>query len=126
MAITNHERVGKAMELLNKWANQAAFSGDDACRALDSAGRLLTAVSAPQADEIERMKAEQLRIRFDEQARSEKHRHTPRPMTWKSAVNAVARRSIACATWSAGWNPRGGRLAPRKALRSSADGSSSR
>ena len=31
----------------NKWAYQRAFSDDDAYRALDSAGRLLTAVSAP-------------------------------------------------------------------------------
>src|SRR3990172_12003419 len=42
----------------NKWAHQEAFSSDDAYRALDSAGRLLTAVSAPQADEIEKMKME--------------------------------------------------------------------
>jgi hypothetical protein len=40
----------------NKWAHQQTFSGDDAYRALDSAGRLLTAVSAPQADEIDKMK----------------------------------------------------------------------
>src|SRR3984957_11342780 len=36
----------------NKWAHQESFSGDDTYRALDSAGRLLTAVSAPQADDI--------------------------------------------------------------------------
>ena len=58
----------------NKWAHQETFSGDDAYRALDSAGRLLTAVSAPQADDIEKMKTELLRIRFDEQARSEKRK----------------------------------------------------
>ena len=57
----------------NKWAHQQTFSSDDAYRALDSAGRLLTAVSAtPQADEIEKMKMELLRLRFDEQVRSEK------------------------------------------------------
>jgi len=33
---------------------------------------LLTAVSAPQADEIEKIKMELLRLRFDEQVRSEK------------------------------------------------------
>jgi predicted AAA+ superfamily ATPase len=58
----------------NKWAHQQQFSGDDAYRALDSAGRLLTAVSAPQADEIEKMKMELLRLRFDEQVRSEKRK----------------------------------------------------
>ena len=36
--------------------------------------RLLTAVSAPQADEIEKMKMELLRLRFDEQVRSEKRK----------------------------------------------------
>jgi predicted AAA+ superfamily ATPase len=58
----------------NRWAHQQAFSGDDAYRALDSAGRLLTAVSASQADEIEKAKMELLRVRFDEQVRSEKRR----------------------------------------------------
>ena len=58
----------------NKWAHQQTFSGDDAYRALDSAGRLLTAVSAPQADEIEKMKMELLRLRFDEQVRTEKRK----------------------------------------------------
>ncbi len=58
----------------NKWAHQETFSSDDAYRALDSAGRLLTAVSAPQAEEVEKMKMELLRVRFDEQARGEKRR----------------------------------------------------
>ena len=38
------------------------------------AARLLTAISAPQADEIEKMKMELLRLRFDEQVRSEKRK----------------------------------------------------
>src|SRR5437762_1710692 len=58
----------------NKWAHQHSFSGDDAYRALDSAGRLLTAVSAPQSDEIEKVKTELLRLRFDEQVRGEKRK----------------------------------------------------
>ena len=58
----------------NKWAHQESFSGDDAYRALDSVGRLLTAVSAPQSDELERLKMELLRVRFDEQARGERRR----------------------------------------------------
>ncbi|OWY70620.1 AAA+ family ATPase [cyanobacterium TDX16] len=58
----------------NKWAHQEAFSGDDAYRALDSAGRLLTAVSAPQAADLETMKMELLRLRFDEQVRGEKRK----------------------------------------------------
>ena len=66
--------VSELRDHRNKWAHQEAFSGDDAYRALDSAGRLLTAVSAPQADDIEKMKTELLRLRFDEQARSEKRK----------------------------------------------------
>ncbi len=66
--------VSELRDHRNRWAHQEAFTGDDAYRALDSAGRLLTAVSAPQADDIERMKTELLRIRFDEQARSEKRK----------------------------------------------------
>src|SRR5262249_18881871 len=66
--------VSELRDHRNRWAHQEAFSGDDAYRALDSAGRLLTAVSAPQADDIEKMKTELLRLRFDEQARSEKRK----------------------------------------------------
>ena len=58
----------------NKWAHQESFSSDDTYRALDSAGRLLTAVSAPEAEEIEKMKTELLRLRFDEQVRGEKRK----------------------------------------------------
>jgi predicted AAA+ superfamily ATPase len=66
--------VSELRDLRNKWAHQESFSSDDAYRALDSAGRLLTAVSAPQSDEIEKMKMELLRLRFDEQVRSEKRK----------------------------------------------------
>ncbi len=66
--------VSELRDHRNKWAHQEAFSSDDTYRALDSSGRLLTAVSAPQADEIEKMKTELLRIRFDEQARNEKRK----------------------------------------------------
>jgi hypothetical protein len=48
--------VSELRDFRNKWAHQESFSGDDSYRALDSAARLLTAVSAPQADEIEKMK----------------------------------------------------------------------
>lgn len=66
--------VSELREVRNKWAHQNPFSGDDAYRALDSASRLLTAVSASQADEVEKMKMELLRVRFDEQVRSEKRK----------------------------------------------------
>src|SRR6516225_4313539 len=50
--------LSELREHRNKWAHQQSFSGDDAYRALDSSGRLLTAVSSPQADEVEKMKIE--------------------------------------------------------------------
>src|SRR6202140_1301334 len=66
--------VSELRALRNKWAHQQTFSSDDAYRALESAGRLLAAVSAPQSDEIEKMKMELLRLRFDEQVRTEKRK----------------------------------------------------
>ena len=68
--------VSELREVRNRWAHQQTFSSDDAYRSLDSASRLLAAVSAPQADEVEKMKMELLRLRFDEQVRSEKRKST--------------------------------------------------
>jgi hypothetical protein len=68
--------VQELREVRNRCAHQHTFSTDDTYRALDSAARLLTAVSAPQADDIEKMKLELLRLRFDEQVRSERRRTT--------------------------------------------------
>ena len=55
---TERSLVNELIAVRNRWAHQETFSGDDTYRALDSAGRLLTAISAPQADEIEKMKTE--------------------------------------------------------------------
>lgn len=66
--------VSELRDVRNRWAHQNPFSSDDAYRTLDSAARLLTAVSAPQADELEKMKMELLRVRFDEQMRTEKRK----------------------------------------------------
>src|SRR5499427_1718231 len=66
--------VSELRDVRNRWAHQEPFSSDDADRALDSAERLLAAVSAPQADEIRKVKMELRRTIFDEQARSERRR----------------------------------------------------
>jgi len=66
--------VSELRDVRNKWAHQQPFSSDDADRALDSVERLLTAVSAPQADEIRKAKMELRRTIFDEQMRTEKRR----------------------------------------------------
>lgn len=66
--------VSELRDARNRWAHQQPFSTDDAYRAFDSIGRLLTAVSAPQSAELEKMKMELLRLRFDEQVRGEKRK----------------------------------------------------
>ncbi|MCG8554136.1 MAG: Swt1 family HEPN domain-containing protein [Proteobacteria bacterium] len=66
--------VRELQDVRNKWAHQQTFSSDDAYRALDSAGRLLTAVSAPETQEAEKLKMELLRVRFEEQMRTEKRK----------------------------------------------------
>ena len=66
--------VQELRDCRNKWAHQEPFSSDDADRALDSMARLLAAVSAPQADEVGKMKMELRRLTFDEQVRSEKRK----------------------------------------------------
>src|SRR6202521_3082889 len=66
--------VQELRDCRNKWAHQEPFSSDDADRALDSMARLLTAVSAPEADEVGKMKMELRRLTFDEQVRSEKRK----------------------------------------------------
>ena len=71
---TERSLVNELLAVRNRWAHQESFSGDDTYRALDSAGRLLTAISAPQSEEIEKVKMELLRVRFDEQARGEKRK----------------------------------------------------
>lgn len=64
--------VSELRETRNRWAHQATFSTDDVYRALDSMQRLLAAVSAPEAAELDRQKQEVLRVKFDEQAKREK------------------------------------------------------
>ena len=68
--------VGEMRGHRTRWAHQEPFSTDDAYRALDSTHRLLTSVSAPQSGDVEKMKMELLRLRFAEQARSQRRRTT--------------------------------------------------
>jgi len=66
--------VNELLDVRNRWAHQEPFSSDDTDRALDSMARLLTAVSAPQADDVGRMKMELRRLIYDEQVRGEKRK----------------------------------------------------
>ncbi|MGI8430509.1 MAG: Swt1 family HEPN domain-containing protein [Solirubrobacteraceae bacterium] len=72
--------VSELREMRNRWAHQTPFSTDDTYRALDSITRLLTAVSAPEAAEVEREKQELLRRRFDEQVRYENRKAAVAPV----------------------------------------------
>ena len=68
--------ISELQEFRNRWAHQKPLSGDDTYRALDSTHRLLMAVSSEQAAEVEKLKNESLRLRFEEQARSQRRRTT--------------------------------------------------
>lgn len=70
----------------NRWAHQETFSSDDAHRAMDSAARLLSAISAPEASEVEKQRQELLRVKFDEQARHEKRKAAVLPLEGQPAV----------------------------------------
>lgn len=89
LGFSERSLVSELREVRNKWAHQNPFSGDDAYRALDSAARLLTAISAPQAEEVERMKMELLRVRFEEQTRGEKRKAGGSLIEGISAANAL-------------------------------------
>ena len=74
LGFTERSLVSELRTWRNKWAHQERFSSDDTDRALDSAERLLTAVSAPQAGEVAKSKMELRRRVFDEQVRGERRR----------------------------------------------------
>lgn len=88
--------VSELRDVRNKWAHQNPFSGDDAYRALDSASRLLGAMpAAEQAAELEKLKMELLRVRFDEQARSEKRRASASAIESQADTTLKAWRDVA-------------------------------
>jgi len=67
--------VSELMTARNAWAHHHTFSYDDTHRVLDTMYRLLTAVSADEdASELQKAKEEVLRVRYDEQRRSEERR----------------------------------------------------
>jgi hypothetical protein len=81
-------------DVRNKWAHQKAFSTDDAYRAIDSVSRLLTAVSAEQVEAVESMKSEILRVKFDEQLRSQKRKESSVAVEGKPATGLRPWREI--------------------------------
>lgn len=86
--------VSEIRDWRNKWAHQQPISGDDAYRALDSTGRLLSAISASEADEVDKIKTELLRVRFDDQARGEKRKTASIPIESGAANNLKPWREV--------------------------------
>ena len=81
-------------DVRNKWAHQKAFSTDDAYRAIDSVSRLLAAVSSEHVESVEQMKAEILRVKFDEQLRSQKRKESSIAVEGKPATGLRPWREI--------------------------------
>lgn len=86
--------VSELRNTRNSWAHQSTFSTDDAYRALDSVSRLLSAISAPEAEEVEKQKQEILRVRYEEQARRETRRVTAAPVEGKPSGSLKPWREI--------------------------------
>ena len=86
--------VSELRDVRNRWAHQNPFSGDDTDRALDSVARLLTAISAPQADEVGKMKMELRRVIFEEQVRSEKRKTAGTAIESAAAANLKPWREV--------------------------------
>jgi hypothetical protein len=78
--------VSELRDVRNKWAHQKTFSTDDAYRAVDSISRLLTAVAAPEVEQSDQMKAEILRVKFDEQVRGQKRKESSIAVEGKPAA----------------------------------------
>jgi len=81
-------------DVRNKWAHQKAFSTDDAYRAIDSVSRLLAAVSSSEVEAAEQMKAEILRVKFDEQLRNQKRKESSIAVEGKPAAGLQPWREI--------------------------------
>lgn len=86
--------VSELRDTRNKWAHQESFTTDDVYRALDSIQRLLTVISAEQAEEVDRQKQELLRIRYEEQARREKRKSSTAGMEGQPAPGLKSWREI--------------------------------
>lgn len=74
MSYAERALISELIEVRNKWAHKSTFSTDDTYRALDSIARLLKAISASEAIDVEKQKQEVLRILSQEQFRQENRR----------------------------------------------------
>lgn len=86
--------VSELRDARNRWAHQKAFSTDDAYRTIDSVSRLLTAVSAAEVEPVDQMKAEILRVKFDEQVRGQKRKESGTAVEGKPAAGLLPWREV--------------------------------
>ena len=87
LSFAQRSLVSEVRTFRNDWAHQRPFSSDDTDRALDSMERLLTAVSAAEAEEVRKLKLELRRLVTDEQVRGERRKTAGLPL--ESAANAT-------------------------------------
>ena len=78
-----------------RWAHQEPLSSDDAYRVLDTANRLLAALSAAEAEDVDRLRQELLGVRFDEQARGERRKQASLAIESATAATLKPWREIA-------------------------------
>jgi len=71
LGATERSIVGEMRDVRNRWAHEVAFSTDDTYRVFDNVHRLLSAIGAKEALDVERQKQELLRVRYEEQAKKE-------------------------------------------------------
>ncbi len=87
--------VSELIEARNRWAHQESFTSDDAYRVLDSAERLLQAISAgEQAAEVGRMKHDLQRRRYTEEARRVTRRQAGQPLEGMPSGNLKPWREV--------------------------------
>lgn len=71
LGATERSIVGEMRDVRNRWAHEATFSTDDTYRVFDNVHRLLSAIGAKEALDVDRQKQELLRVRYEEQAKKE-------------------------------------------------------
>ncbi|MEO8380189.1 MAG: DUF499 domain-containing protein [Acidobacteriota bacterium] len=71
LGATERSIVGEMRDVRNRWAHEQTFSTDDTYRVYDNVHRLLSAIGAKEAIDVERQKQELLRVRYEEQAKKE-------------------------------------------------------
>jgi hypothetical protein len=83
----NRSIINELRETRNSWAHQRPFDFDDTFRALDSVQRILNAIgSDKEASEIEKLKHETLRQRFEDKSQPNKPAFVPTQADYNQAL----------------------------------------